>query len=31
MENTESAASGVQKDLLWGLAVGGVVTILLRL
>jgi hypothetical protein len=31
MENTESSATGLQKDLLWGLCVGGVVTILLRL
>ena len=31
MENTEATASGVQKDLLWGLSVGGVLTILMRL
>ena len=30
MEKTESTATGLQKDLLWGLCVGGVVTIVLR-
>ena len=31
MEGTESSATGMQKDLLWGLCAGGVVTILMRL
>jgi hypothetical protein len=31
MEGAESSATGMQKDLLWGLCAGGVVTILMRL
>ena len=31
MEGTETSATGIQKDLLWGLCAGGVVTILMRL
>jgi hypothetical protein len=30
-ENTESTVSSLQKDLLWGLSAGGVLTILWRL
>jgi len=31
MEASESSATGLQKDLLWGLCAGGVITIVLRL